>query len=111
MPQPVAQNMLFYHADQYRPFKVNPVSVYGQYMSSDTSVYHRKCPRNEGPHQQKLTEQDIENAVRYAASTVDRYASTITDNAMETNRRTPYIPNGVLDSKVFEYASQYITKR
>lgn len=103
---PVAQQMLFYkNNDYYMPFKVNSMNVYAKYLSRGQG----KCPKYSS--QSKLTVGDVQSAVKSATETVEWYESTITDNALDTKRREPYIPNGVLDSKVFEYASQYLKKK
>lgn len=106
---PVARDMLFYKSSNYyMPFKVNSMGVYGKYLSI---VGYGRCSKKDAKNRSKLSLEDVKKAIDYAVDTVDWYENTVTDNAMETKRRTPYIPQGVLDSKVFEYASQYLKKK
>lgn len=114
--RPVAQNMLFISKDTkyqsyYTPFKVNTINVYAKYLTHGGG-YGAKCAKKgKKGGQEVLSLGDIHSAVNDAAKTVKWYQQTVTSNAVATKRRTPYIPAGVLDSKMFEYASASLKNR
>ncbi|KAJ6215931.1 hypothetical protein RDWZM_010431 [Blomia tropicalis] len=108
--RPVAQDMLFTskesnHQSYYTPFKYNTINVYAKYL---THGNNGKCYNKKGG---QLSLDDVKKSAKEAADTVDWYESTVRENAIATKRRLPYIPNGVLDSKLFEYASAILMKR
>lgn len=100
-----AQDMLFAkHYNYYTPFKVNTINVYAKYLAHG----NEKC---KGGKMGKLSSGDIEAAMKKAGATVNWYQDLVNKNGVETKRKTPYIPNNMLDAKLFEYASAYLKKR
>lgn len=118
--RPVAQNMLFISPDTkyqsyYTPFKVNTINVYAKYLTHGNGGYGKgsKCKKGKSDEddEDELSMEDVHDAVNDAAKTVKWYQKTVTSNAVATKRRSPYIPAGVLDSKMFEYASASLKNR
>lgn len=118
--EPAAKPILMLDSDQwsasdenhfYTPFKVNAMNVYSRYLLQDDHDQHDeqdsdyehdfddKCSSKAS---QALTSEDVEDAVNDGVAAMRSYARTIQQDAEQTNRREPFIPAGVLDSKIFE---------
>ncbi|KAH9420346.1 hypothetical protein DERP_013794, partial [Dermatophagoides pteronyssinus] len=129
---PVAQNMLFSeqqkNSNYYTPFKVNSINVYSDYLTDDDDSDNGDDDDDEDdngdnngeqndskqkycPNKKDITRKDVDDAIKNASSKLKWYTRTIEKNAIQTKRRSPYIPPGMLDSKLFEYASKYLKDR
>ncbi|XP_075676001.1 salivary peroxidase/catechol oxidase-like isoform X2 [Dermatophagoides pteronyssinus] len=129
---PVAQNMLFSeqqkNSNYYTPFKVNSINVYSDYLTDDDDSDNGDDDDDEDdngdnngeqndskqkycPNKKDITRKDVDDAIKNASSKLKWYSRTIEKNAIQTKRRSPYIPPGMLDSKLFEYASKYLKDR
>ncbi|KAH7644887.1 heme peroxidase-like protein [Dermatophagoides farinae] len=123
---PVAQNMLFSEQNNnyYTPFKVNSINVYSDYLTDDddddddgdSDDGHNNGEQNDSKrkycsNKKNISGKDVDDAIKNAAAKLKWYSRTIEKNAIQTKRRSPYIPHGMLDSKLFEYASKYLKDR